>query len=144
MTAVFNARKLVTWHAIALTFVAMIVIITDMSPWTAQRRYCLLAHQPATGLTPMTGVGGLPLDITVIPHPHTMATGTDLDSVALNLTPAISAIGVAVARILIKVTPDHFTDLPVTASHVTGAPVLTAAVVTHSPQTFIPQKYLNK
>ena len=31
----FNVKKLATWHAIAPTYGAMTVIITDMFPWTA-------------------------------------------------------------------------------------------------------------
>ena len=70
MTGAFDAKKLVTWHAISPTYGAMTVIIMDMLPWTAQIRYCHLVHQPATGLTPMTGVGDLLLDATVTPDAH--------------------------------------------------------------------------
>ena len=42
----------------------------------------------------MTEVGSLPLDITATPGAHAMNTGTDLDSVALNLDPITTAIGV--------------------------------------------------
>ena len=131
MTGVFNAKKLVTWHAIAPTYGAMTVIIMDMSPWTAQIRYCHLVHLPTAGLTPMTGVGDLPLDITVTPDAHAMTAGTDLDSVTPNLAPITTAIGVVAARTLAEVAPDHSTDLPIAASHVTGALVPTAAVATH-------------
>ena len=97
MTGVFNAKKLVTWHAIAPTYSATTVITTDMLPWIAQIKYCHRAHQPATGLTTMTGVGDPPPDITVTPDTHAMTTETDLDSVALDPTPVTTAIGV-VAR----------------------------------------------
>ena len=83
MTGVFNAKRLVIWHAIVPTYGTMIVIITDMLPWTAQIRYCHLAHQHAAGLTPKIGVGDPPLDITVIPDDHAMITETDLDSATL-------------------------------------------------------------
>ena len=56
MTGVFNAKKLATWHAIAPTYSAMTVTITDMLPWTAQIRYYHQVYQHATGLTPMIGV----------------------------------------------------------------------------------------
>ena len=131
MAGVFNAKRLAIWLTIAPTYGAMIVIITDMSPWTAQIRYCHLVHQHATGLTPMTGVGDPPLDITVTPDAHTMITGTDLDSVTPNLSPVTTATGVVAARTLAEVAPDHSTDLPIAASHVTGALVPTATVVTH-------------
>ena len=78
----------------------------------------------------MTEVGGLPLDVTATPDTHTMNTGTDLDSVALNLEHITTAIGVVATMTLIEVTPDHSTDLPVTTSHVIEAPVPTATVTT--------------
>ena len=131
MTGVFNAKRLVIWHAIAPTYAAMIVIIMDMSPWTAQIRYCHLVHQHATGLTPMIGVGDPPLDITVTPDAHAMITETDLDSATLDLTPITTAIEVIATMTLTEVTPDHSTDLPVAASHVTGALVPTTAAMTH-------------
>ena len=131
MTGASNAKKSVIWHAIAPTYGATTVIITDMLLWTAQIKYCHLAHQPATGLTTMTGVGDLPLDITVTLDTHAMTTETDLDSVALDPNPITTAIGVVAARILAEVTPDHSTDLPITTSHMTGALVPTAAIMTH-------------
>ena len=127
MTGVFNARKLVTWHAIAPTYSATTVIITDMSPWTAQIRYSHLVHWHATGLTPTTGVGDLPLDITVTPDAHAMITGTDLDSVIPNLTDT----GVVATRTPIEVAPDHSIDLPIAVPPITEALVLTATAVTH-------------
>ena len=131
MTGVFNAKRLVIWHAIAPTYTAMIVIITDMLPWTAQIRYHHLVHQHAAGLTSMIGVGDPPLDITVTPDAHTMITETDLDSATLNLAPVTTAIEVIATMTLAEVAPDHSTDLPITASHVTGALVPMAAIVTH-------------
>ena len=79
----------------------------------------------------MTEIGDLPLDITATPDTHTMNTGTDLDSVALDLDPVTTAIGVVATRTLIEVTPDHSTDLPITTSHVTEAPVPTTAIMIH-------------
>ena len=131
MTGVFNAKRLVIWHAIAPTYGAMIVIITDMSLWTAQIRYHHLEHQHTIGLTPMTGVGDPPLDITVTPDTHAMIAETDLDSATPNLTPITTAIEVVAARTLTEVTPGHSTDLPIAASHVTGALVPTTTAATH-------------
>ena len=130
MTGVFNAKRLVIWHAIAPTYGAMIVIITDMSPWTAQIRYHHMVHQHAAGLTPMIGVGDPPLDITVTPDTHAMITETDLDSVTPDLAPITTAIGVVATRTLTEVAPDHSTDLPITASHVTGVLVPTTTFMT--------------
>ena len=131
MIGAFNAKKSDIWNAIAPTYGAMTVIIMDMLPWTAQIRYCHQVHQPAAGLTPMTGVGDLPLGITATPDAHAMSTGTDLDSVALNPDPVTTAIGVVATRTLIEVAPDHYTDLPITTFHVTEAPVPTTAIAIH-------------
>ena len=79
----------------------------------------------------MTEVGDLPLDATATPDVHTMTTGTDLDSVALDPDPITTAIGVVATRILIEVTPDHSTDLPIATSHMTEAPVHTATIAIH-------------
>ena len=131
MTGVFSAKRLVIWHAIAPTYAAMIVIIMDMSPWIVQIRYHCLVHQHIAGLTPMTGVGDPPLDITVIPDAQAMRAETDLDSAALDLTPITTAIEVVATRTLAEVAPDLSTDLPIAASHMTGALVPTTAAVTH-------------
>ena len=131
MTGVFNVKKLATWHAIAPTYSATTVIIKDMLPWAAQIRYCHLVHWHATGLTPMTGMTDPPLDIIVTPDVHTMITRIDPDSVAHDLTPITTYIGVAATRITAEVTPGHSTDLPTIVSHVTGAPVPTATATTH-------------
>ena len=60
-----------------------------------------------------------------------MNTGTDLDSVTLNLDPVTTAIGVVATKTLVEVAPDHSTDLPIATSHVIEAPVPTAAITTH-------------
>ena len=131
MIGASNAKKSVIWHAIAPTYSATTVIIMDMSPWTAQIRYHHQVHQPTAGLTPTTGVGDLPLDVTVTPDTHAMTSGTDPDSVALNSNPVTTAIGVVATRTLIEVASDNSTDLPITTSHMTEAPVPTAAVMIH-------------
>ena len=81
--------------------------------------------------TPMTEVGGLPQDVTATIDAHAMNTGTDLDSVALNLDPVPTATRVVAAMTLIEVAPDHFTDLPIATSHVTEAPVPTTTIMIH-------------
>ena len=113
------------------TYSAMTVTITGMLPWTAQTRYCHLVHWHATGLTPTTGIGDLPLNIIVTPDAHTMITSIDPDSGAPDLTPVTTDIGVVATRTPIEVTPDHSTDLPATVSHITGALVSTATAATH-------------
>ena len=131
MIGAFNAKKLDIWHDIAPTYGATTVIIMDMLPWTAQIRFHHQVHQPTAGLTPMTGVGDLPLDVTATPDVCAMNTGTDLDSVALDLDPITTAIGVVAARTLIEVTLDHSTDLPIATSHMTEAPVPTTTIAIH-------------
>ena len=131
MTGAFNAKKSVIWHAIAPTYDAVTVIIMDMSPWTAQTKYHHLVHQPAAGLTSMTGVGDLPLDATATPDTHAMTIGTDPGSVALDPDPITTAIGVVAVGTLAEVTPDHSTDLPITTSHMTEAPVPTTTIAIH-------------
>ena len=89
----------------------------------------------------MTEVGGLPLDVTATIDVDTMNTGIDLDSVALNLNPVTTAIGVVAAMTLIEVTPGHFTDLPVTTCHMTEAPVPPTTIMITPPQTLISQEH---
>ena len=131
MKGVFNVKKLATWHAISLTYSATTVIIMDMLPWTAQIRYHHLVHWRAAGLTPMTGMKDPPLDVIVPQDAHTMITRIELDSVAPDLTPVISDIGVVAARTTAEVDPGHSTDLPATVSHITGALVPTATAMKH-------------
>ena len=126
MTGVFNVRKSAIWHAIAPTYSATTVIIIDMLPWTAQIRYCHLAHQHATGLTPMTGMKDSLLDAIATPDVHNMITRIDPDSVTPDLALITTDIGVVAARTPIEVIPGHSTDLPVVVSHIIGAPVPTA------------------
>ena len=60
-----------------------------------------------------------------------MNTRTDLDSVALDLDSATTAIRVAAAKTPVEVTPGHSTDLPAATSHVTEAPVPTGTIMIH-------------
>ena len=57
----------------------------------------------------MTEVGGLPLGVTSTIDTHAMNTGTDLDSVTLDLDPVTTTIGAVAAMTLIEVGPGHFT-----------------------------------
>ena len=131
MTGVFNVKKLAIWHAIAPTYSAMTVIITDMLPWTAPVRYHHLAHWHATGLTPMTGMIDPPLDSIATPDIHTMITRIDPDSVAPGPIPVTIDIGVAASKTPVEVAPGHSTDLSDIVSHVTGAQVPTTTTMTH-------------
>ena len=55
MTSVSNARKLATWHAIALISDALSVTIMDTSQQIALTKYHLQAHQQDAGTTPLVG-----------------------------------------------------------------------------------------
>ena len=79
----------------------------------------------------MIGVGDPPLDIMVTPDDHAMIAETDLDSATLHLAPTTTAIEVVASRTLTEVAPGHSTDLPIAASHMTGALVCTTAATTH-------------
>ena len=79
----------------------------------------------------MTEVGDLPLDAPATPDVHTMTTGTDLDSVALDPNPITTALGLVATKTLVEVAPDHSADLPITTSHMIEAPVPTTAVTIH-------------
>ena len=79
----------------------------------------------------MTGMKDPPLDVIATPDIHTMITRIDPDSVAPNLAPITTDIGVVAARTPIEVTPGHSTDLPTVVSYITGAPVPTATTATH-------------
>ena len=89
-------------------------------PMTDSRRGCFFKTYPAT------------------PDTHTMNTGTDLDSVALNPNPITRAIGVVATTTLVGVDPDHSTDLPIATSHMIEVPVPTAAIVTTHPTADLP------
>ena len=97
----------------------MTVTIMDMLPWTAWIRYHGLVNWHARGLTPMTGMKDPLLDIIVTLDTHTMITRIDPDSVAPDLTPVTTDIGVAATRITTEVTPGHSRDLPAVVFHVT-------------------------
>ena len=131
MTGVFNAKKLVTWHIIAPAYGATTAMTMGMLPWIAQIKYCHQAHQPIARLTTTTEVGNPPPDVIVTPDTHTMTTETDLDLVALDLTPVTTTIEAVAIRTLAEVAPDHSADHPITTSHETGALTPTTTTVTH-------------
>ena len=118
------------WHAIALTYSATTVIITDMLSWTAQIRYLHLAHQHVTEVIPTTGMIDPPLDIVATPDILT-TTRIDPGSVVPNPAHITTGIGAAAVMTPIGVAPGHSTDLPNIVSHATEAQHTT-------PQTFIP------
>ena len=129
MTGAFNVKKSAIWHAIALTYGAMTVIITDMLPWTAWIRYLCLAHQPTAKVTPTTGMIDPPLDI--IATPDVLTVITRIDSVIPDLTHITIGIGVAAIMTPTGAASGHSADLPNIVSHATEAHVPTAIAMTH-------------
>ena len=69
-------------------------------------------------------------DTTVIPVAHGTNT-EDLDTVALNLDPMITATGATATMIPVGVDPDHSIGLLATISHEIEAPVPITAIVIH-------------
>ena len=131
MTSVSNAKKLATWHAIALISEALTVTIMDMSQQISLTKYHLQAHQQDAGTTPLVGMTDQHLRIIATPGGTTVTIGTGTDSVNLNLTHTTLDIGVTVAETLTEVILDHFTSPHVIALHATGAPAHTATAETH-------------
>ena len=85
MTSVCNARKLATWHAIALISDALTVTIMDTLQWIALTKYHLQAHQQDSGTKPLAGMTDQYLGIIATPGVHTMTIGTGTGSVDLDL-----------------------------------------------------------
>ena len=131
MTSVSNARKLATWHTIALISDALTVTIMDMSQQISPTIYHLQAHQQDAGTTPLVGVTDQHLRIITTPGITTETIGIDTDSVDLDLTYITLDIGVTVTVILTEVALDPFTSPHTVAHHATGAPAHTAATKTH-------------
>ena len=131
MTGVFNVKKSAIWHAIAPTYGATTVIITDMLPWTAQIRYHHLAHWPTVEVTPPTSMVDPPLGIIATPDVLTMITRIDPGLIVPDPTHITMEIGVAAIMTPIGATPGHSTDLPNVVSHATEAQVPTAIAMTH-------------
>ena len=109
MTSVSNARKLSTWHAIALTPDALTVTIMDMLQWIALTKYHLQALQQDAGTTPLVGMTDQHLGVITTPGITTMTIGIGTDSVDLDPTHISLDIGVTVTVILVEVALDPFT-----------------------------------
>ena len=131
MINVSNAKKLATWHAIALTSDALTVIIMGMLQQTAPTKSCLQAHQQGTGTTTLVDMIDQHLGVIITPGITTMTIGIDTGSVDLDLTPITLDVGVTVAVILAEVALDPFTDPHAVAHHATGAQAHMATAETH-------------
>ena len=131
MINVFNAKKLATQHAIALTSDALTVIIMGMLQDVAPTKSHLQAHQQGTGTTTLVDMVDQHLRVIITPYITTMTIGIDISSADLDLTPITLDIGVTVTVILAEVALDPFTDPHTIAHHATGAQAHTATAKTH-------------
>ena len=125
MTNVSNARKLATWHTIALTSDALTVIIMGTLQQTALTKSHLQAHQPDAGTTTLVGVIYQLLRVIITPGITTVIIGIGTDSVDLNLTP------ITLDMILAEVILDPFTGPHTIAHHATEAQAHTTTAKTH-------------
>ena len=117
MINVSNARKLATWHAIALTSDALTVTIMDM----LQQIVLTKSHpqvQKDAGTTTLIGMINQLLKVIITPGITITTIGIGIDSVDLNPTDITIDIGVTIAVILAQVTLDPFTS-PHTIAHCT-------------------------
>ena len=86
MIGVSNARKLATWHAIALISDVLTVTIINTSQWIALTKYHLQAHQQDARTAPLVGMTDQHLETITTPGITIMTIGTGRNSVDLNLT----------------------------------------------------------
>ena len=75
MISVSNARKLATWHAIALTSNALTVTIMDTLQSIALTKSHLQAHQQDTGTTTLVGMTDQHLRVIATPDTTTVIIG---------------------------------------------------------------------
>ena len=130
MINVSNAKKLATWHAIALTSDALTVIIMGTSQQIAPTKSHLQAHQQDTGTT-LVDMIDQHLRVIITPGITTMTIGIDTGSADVNLTPITLDIGVTVVVTLAEVTLDPFTDPHATAHHAPEAQAHTTTAETY-------------
>ena len=93
MINVSNARKLDTWHTIALTSDALTVTIMDMLQQIALTKSHLLAHQQDAGTTTLVNMTDQHLRVITTPGITTMTIGIGTGSADLDLIPITLGIG---------------------------------------------------
>ena len=131
MINVSNAKKLATWHAIALTQDALTVIIMAMSQQIALTKSHLQAYQQDAGTTTLVDMLDQHLRVIITPGITTVTIGIGTGPADLVLTPIILDIGATVAVTLTEVSLDPFTDPHTTAHHTTEARAHTATAKTY-------------
>ena len=120
MINVSNAKKLATWHTIALTLDALTVIIMGTSQQITPTKSHLQAHQQDAGTT-TTLVDMIDQHLRVIITPGLPTVTIGIGTGSVDLAPIILDIGVTAAVTLAEVTLDPFTDPNAAAHHATEA-----------------------
>ena len=128
---VSNAKKLATWHAIALTSDALTVIIMGMLQQIALTKSHLQAHQQDAATPTPVGVTDQHFRVITTPGITTMTIEIGTGSVDLDLTPITLDIGVTVTVTLAEVTLDPFTGPHAIAHCATEAQPHTTTAKTH-------------
>ena len=140
----FHARKLATWHSIALISDALTVTIMDTLQHIALTKYHLQAHQLDAGTTPLVGVTDQHLGIITTPGITTVTIRIGTDSVSLNLAHITLVIGVTVAVIPAEDALDPFTSPHAIAHFATGAPAHTTTMIQNTQIQQTPLQTLTK
>ena len=131
IASVSNARKLATWHTIALSSDALTVTIMDTLQQIALTKYHLQPHQQDAGTTPLVGKTDQHLRIIPTPGITTMTIGIGTDSVDPDPTHITLDIGAIVAMIPAEGALDPFTNPCIIAHHAREAQAHTATTKTH-------------
>ena len=131
MINVSNAKKLGTWHAIALILDALTVIIMGTLQQIALTKSHLQAHQQDTGTTTLVGMTDQNLRVKTTPGITTVTIGIGTGSVDLDITPITLDIGLTVTVILTEVILDPFTSPHAIAHCATEAQAHTTTAKTH-------------
>ena len=131
MMSVSNARKLATWHAIALKSDVLTVKIMDTSQQIALTKSYLKTHQQDPGTTTLVGMICQLLRVIITSGITTMTIGIGTGSVDLGLAHITLDIGVTATVILTEVALDPFTRPHTITQCATEAQAHTATAKTH-------------
>ena len=131
MINVSNAKKLATWHAIALTSDALTVITMGTSQQIVLTKSHFQVHQQDAGTTTLVGMTDQHLRVITTPVITTVTIGIGTGSVDLDLASITLDIGVTVSVILAEVALDPFTSPHAIAHGATEAQAHTATAKTH-------------
>ena len=124
------AKKLATWHAIALTLNALTVIIADMSQQTALTKFHPQAYQQDAETITLADMIDPHLRVTITIGITTMTIEIGTGLADLDLAPITLDIGVTVIVTLAEVALDHFTNPHDAAHHTTEVRAYTVTTET--------------